>query len=499
MKNATVAFIGKVLVLLFAYASRVVLVRVLNQDYVGTNGLLNNILGTFSLLSLGIDAALCYLLYKPVAEKDFARQQVLMRVYRKVHALAGGAVFLLAVIMFFMMNLISPESFEIPNFVFIYWLFAGNVIMGFFLSHKPMVFIATQQNYVNELFESGQLIAQYVIQILVLILTRSFLLYTLIYFLSIVVKNIAVSAYADKRYPYLKVKNDEPLKKEDKKEIIKNLWAILVQKFGVKIINYTDTIILSSFFGLTAVAKFTTYHLVIDSVRQLLEKVVQSITGSVGNLNATTDKKSVETVYNASLFITAVMFGIISICLFEMLDLFVELSFGADYVYQTGITLVLCINLYLNGIRAITTVFRNSLGLFWNDRYRSIIESIANIIFSLAAIYIFGEIGIFLGTTASVAAVPLWVEPAVLYKSYFNKPLYHYFLRFFTYSAVIGISWAAVHIICSFISLALIPNMIVRLAIGAALPAAVITALFFRTEPFRFLVQSVKDVMKKRH
>ena len=498
MKNATFALIGKILVLLSAYASRVVFVHVLSQTLAGANGLLNSTIGVLSIISLGIDTALCYQLYKPVAENDYARQQILMRVYNKVHLLTGAVVAAISVIMFFMMGIISPASLEIPHFSIIYWLFAANVIMGYVFSHKPMIFIATQQNYINEIFESVQLIVQYAVQIVVLLLTKSFVLFTLVYFISIFIKNISVSWYANKRFPYLKEANNTPLPPEDKKEITKNLWAILVQKFGVKLINYTDTIILSSFYGLESIAKFTTYHLVIDSVKQLLEKVVNSVTGSVGNLSVMTDKKAVETVYNAALFITAAMFGVISVCMFHVLDLFVELSFGANYVYQTGITLVLCINLYLNGIRAITTVFRNSLGLFWNDRYRSIIEAVANIIFSLGAIFLFKEIGIFLGTTLSMITVPLWIEPLVLYKRYFKKPLYVFFVKFFIYTVVIGAAGFASYMLCGLVGGTLIVRMILRLVISFVVTCGILVICFFRTKEFGFLIQSIKDVLGKK-
>ena len=498
MKNATVAFIGKVLVLIFAYAARVVFVHVLSTEYAGANGLLSSVLGVFSLWSLGIDAALTYLLYKPVADNDICRQQVLMRVYRRVHLITAGIIAAIAAVMFFLMPYISRESLDIPGFTYVYWLFAGNVIMGYVFSHKPMIFIATQQNYINELFESAQLIAQAVIQSVLLIITKDFVLYTVVYFLSIIIKNIVASIYAEKKYPYLRQKNNSPLMPEDKREIRRNLWAILLQKFGVKIINYTDAVILSSFFGIVSVAKYTNYDLIIVSIRQLMEKVIYSITGSVGNLNVTTDKESVEKIYNASLFITIVIFGVISICLYEVFESFVKISFGERYVYDKGITLVLCINLFMNGIRIITTVFKNSVGIFWHDRYRSIAEAILNIVYSLGAIYIFGEIGIFLGTTFSLISVPLWVEPLVLYKNYFKKPLYKYFLLVGTYTVGIVAAFFLSDLACGFVTGSSIVQFAVKGLLSFAITIAVITLLYHRTSAFRFMLKSVLSVIRKK-
>ena len=70
MRNSMVAFVCKILVLIFAYASRIVFIRVLDVASTGAYGLFNNILIIFSLNSLGIDTALAFMLYIPLAEKD---------------------------------------------------------------------------------------------------------------------------------------------------------------------------------------------------------------------------------------------------------------------------------------------------------------------------------------------------------------------------------------------------------------------------------------------
>ena len=497
IKNATVAFIGKILVLLFAYAARVVFVRILNETYAGANGLLNNILATFSLSSLGIDSALVFLLYVPIIKNDISRQQVLFREYNKIHLLTGAVIAVIAGGIYAAMPLISPESLTVPGFHLIYWLFAGNIIMCYVMAHKPMIFIATQQSYVIEIFESLQFIVQYILQIAVLVLTKSFILYTVVFFLSIIFKNVALTAYANKKYPYLKIKNDARLEQEDKSKIRKNLWAILVQKFGVKLINFTDTLILSGFFGIVSIAKYANYSLILASVTQLLDKVIYSLTGSVGNLGATSDKKDVRRVFRSSFFIVCVIYGIIAIGLFECIDLFVQISFGEVYVYQRGITLVLCINFYLNGLRGITNVFRSSLGLFWHDRYRSIIEAVANIVFSLLMIKLFGEIGIFIGTTLSLLSVPFWIEPLVLYKSYFRESLVKYFIRFAIYTAAMLGSGFICDPICRLIDVSPVPAMILRLAVSVVVPIAVVVLLFHSTEEFKFAVGVIRRMFGK--
>ena len=159
-----------------------VFIRFLGVECTGAYGLFNNILVIFSLSSLGIDTALAFMLYAPVAENDRIKQQALIQAFRRVHLMLGIIVLLISVVLFFLLPVFSAEAASIPDIGLIYWLFAGNMIFGYFQSHKQILLLADQQNYLNDLYEAGQLILQYVIQIVVLLTTKAFC-YSVLYFL----------------------------------------------------------------------------------------------------------------------------------------------------------------------------------------------------------------------------------------------------------------------------------------------------------------------------
>lgn len=75
------------------------------------------------------------------------------------------------------------------------------------------------------------------------------------------------------------------------------------------------------------------------------------------------------------------MYGFAAICLYELINLFVEFSFGAEYVFPENVVFVLCLNFFILGMRQAALVFRDSLGLFWFDRYKSIANALLNIVF----------------------------------------------------------------------------------------------------------------------
>ena len=73
--NTTVALISRIIAILMGFVTRVVFTHVLNENYVGINGLFTDILNVLSLTELGVGTAITYALYRPIAQKDIKKQQ----------------------------------------------------------------------------------------------------------------------------------------------------------------------------------------------------------------------------------------------------------------------------------------------------------------------------------------------------------------------------------------------------------------------------------------
>ena len=73
------------------------------------------------------------------------------------------------------------------------------------------------------------------------------------------------------------------------------------------------------------------------------------------------------------------------------------------------------------------------MGLFYNDRWKSVIEGIINLIASIILVKICGIFGVFLGTFISSISTCVWIEPYILYKDGFDKSVSLYFKKYFQY------------------------------------------------------------------
>ena len=195
------------------------------------------------------------------------------------------------------------------------------------------------------------------------------------------------------------------------------------------------------------------------------------------------------------------MFSFAAICLFELLNPFIMLSFGEKYLFTTDIVWILCINFYIRGLTRSCLIFRNSLGLFWYDRYKSIAEALINLIVSIILAQRFGTFGVFMGTFISTVTTTLWIEPFVLYKYHFQTPVFPYYRRLLLYCIECGAVWLAAHFLCekctaAFHITGIIPDMTLRLICCTLVVNFVFIILYKNNDAMQLLLHKWRGLRK---
>lgn len=498
VKNATVAMATKILAIVFGYFARMVLTRVIAIEYVGLNGLLMNILGALNVFDLGIGTALVYSLYKPVAAHDEAKQNLYLELYKKIYFWIAALVTVICLLMYPIMRVLLFKKFTVEHLFLIYLVFTARTVSSYFLMYRSIIFLANQRNYVNDLIDSILLILQNVIQIVLLVSTKSFYLFISIGLFTLLLRNCLIYWFAGVEYPFICRKPVGKLGKEEKESVYKNVKAILMHKIGTVIINNIDNLTLTSVVGIIAVGLYSNYYLIIGSISQIIGRIIYGISGSVGNLGTTEDKNHVKEVFLGTFLLVAIGYGTASIVLSEMLDVFVEASFGTEYVFPRLVTVVLCVNFFLNGLRQASLIFRDSLGLFWHDRYKTIIESLVNLVFSIILAKKMGAAGVFIGTFISIVGVSMWVEPIVLYRDYFKSPVSEYFKKLFKYVFLYGCSFLLVNYLNQMIPW---ENDIIQyfgmICVSSAVSLLILGGFNIKTPEMRFVISHLKPLVKK--
>lgn len=490
IKNAIYAFVGQILILLVGFVNRRIFVEFLSAEYLGVHGLLSNVLSMLSLAEMGIGTAIVYCLYKPIAENDTEKLKSLMLFYKKAYRIIAGVVFSVGLCLTPFLPHLVAETPNVDHFYLIYILYVVNSGMSYLLVYKRSMIVADQRRYIVSAVHAVGHIALNLLQILVLYFTRNFLLYQCVMIVTTVVQNLVLSAISDKLYPFLKEKKAQKLSKGETRGIFKNVYAMLFHRIGDVVVNGTDNLLMARFGGLKQVGLYSNYIMIRAAVNTFVTMFFNSLSASFGNVSVVEKNEDVERIFNNINFISAWLLGFCSICLFTLFNPFIALWLGEAYFMSEWVVLFIVINFYLAGMRQPLAVVRNANGLFWNDRYKALVESVVNLVASIILGLRLGVLGVLIGTTISTVTVSGWVEPYVIYKHRFQKKLFVYLIQYFKYLIVTLVIGAATYYLCTLPGDGLL-GFVLKMAICATVPNLCYLAVYCRRAEFKAVWNNV--------
>ncbi len=499
VRNIKFGTLGLILSYISGFIARKVFVMFLSLEYLGLSGLFSNVLTMLSLAELGFGAAISYSLYKPLAFGETHTIQALMKLYRKAYRIIGTLVLALGFAFTPFLPVLMKEVPSIPHLYLIYWLFVINSGSSYFLGYKRTVVIADQKSYINSVYMYGFQILKHALQIVVLVLTGNYLLFLLILLACTVGENLAITLRVDTLYPYLKEKTDASLTRDERAKIQRNILALTFHKIGGVLVNGTDNIILVRFVHLASAGLYANYTLLQSSVGGIVGLIYSSITASIGNFSAERGSKGSKSLFDELNFISAWVYGFTALCLYFLCNPFISLWLGRAYLFPKSVVFVIVLNYYLTGMRRPVLAFKDSLGLFWYDRYKSLLQAGINLVVSVVLASRYGVIGVLLGSSVSTLATCFWIEPYVVFRFGFDKSLCQYFLHYLGYTAVTLVAGAATFFTLSRVTL---PNTILRfsasLLVVLVLPNLVYLLFFHRLSLFKDVVTILRRMGEKR-
>lgn len=429
LKNIMLSSLMQVVNIVLGFISRTIFIYLLNSDYLGVNSLYTNILTILSFAEMGIGNAIAFSLYKPIAEKDKAKIQALMKFYRTAYWLIGGFIFIIGICLIPFMGIIIKEAPNIKeNLIIIYILFLINTSVSYFFSYKKTLITADQKDYIVQIYTRIFQFVQIVLQSILLVITRQYIIYLSIFIISTILQNVVLSCKSDKLYPFIKEKNNNKLSKDERKFIFDNVKALIIYKFGSVILNGTDNIIISSLINVTSVGIASNYTMLINNVTNIVSSALNSLTASVGNLSVKGDKSNIKSIMHQLLMICVWLYGFISISFLVLVNDFVNLWIGKNFLLDQSIIISILFSLYINGVQYAAYTFRTTQGLFVQSRWVPLISAIINIVLSIWWGKSIGLSGIFAATGVSRLVTTTVVDPWLIYKNnYDEKPFEYYF------------------------------------------------------------------------
>ena len=494
--NFASGFLGRVLTILLNFVVRTIFIYCLNEAYLSVNGLYSNILTVLSLAELGFGSAMVYRMYAPVAVKNYQKTAALLQFYKKIYIIIGVVIFLLGLCVIPFMDYIIKDKPDISGLTLYYILFLVNTSISYwFSSYKASVLYADQKEYIKTNVQNTMAILQSGLQIVLLLLFRKYLLYLLVQLVGNIFLNLYVAHLVDKRYPEIQTYQGASLSAEERVQIRKDTEALVLSRFGHVALNGTDNIIISAVVGVLWVGRLSNYTLICDSVTSVLCQITAAITGSLGNFFATEDKHAGYALFKKVEFLNFWLYGFSFIALVTLLDPFVQIWAGGRFVLGLPISIAIAINFFVAGYMNTLWVFRSTLGLFKQGKFRPILVAILNIVLSIILGRLWGVFGVLFATFLSRAAISLWYDPLILHRYGFEvscKPFFaRYFRRVLLLTAVLIAMLTIRHVVLS--SATTVLRFAVMTMVTAIVPNAIFWLAYRRCEEYAYFRGIVKD------
>ncbi len=497
--NSTLALLSKILIFVLQFICRTVFIRILSTEYLGINGLFTNILTMLSFAELGIGSAIIYKLYKPIAQNDQEKIKTYLNFYRKAYIFIGIVILAIGIVIIPALKYIVKDVPDIKeNIYYIYILFLVNSTISYFFTYKKSIIIGYQKEYITTIINLVSVIIQNIIQIVILLFTRNYILYLLVQIAFTFLDNFISSMLANKMYPFIKDKEYRKISKQEEKNIFKDVKSLILYKLGNTLSTGTDNIIISAFVGVSEVGLLSNYTTITNAINSFLTSFFNAFTASVGNLNAGEDIKKQESVFYQMLFIAFVICGMVSTVIILLINDFITIWLGEEYVLSGLIAIILGVNMYIDGMRFINYTFRTTMGIFKEGRLVPIISAIVNVVLSIIFVQFWGIFGVLFATAIARLFITTFFDPYLLHKLRFKTKCRKFYFRYIYYAIVFGINLAICYLFLQYINIQGFWGLIVKGILILIITSIIFLIFVFKTEEYKEVKKIfVKKLLKK--
>ena len=498
-KNISAGLFLKLYQMLFPFLMRTAMIYYMGEQYLGLNSLFYSILHILNLAELGVGNAMVFSMYKPIAEDDEQSICALMRLYRTYYRIIGTVIAVIGLAL----TPAIPKLIDgdVPPELDVYVLYLMNlsatVLTYWLFAYRNSLLQAHQRTAVSSVVTVITNTVQYGIQLVVMIFWKNYYIHIMVALLTQALNNVIIAIVTKKMYP--KYKPQGKLPKEQTKSINGRIRDLFTGKVGTVILNSSDSVVISAFMGLSALAIFQNYFFILTSVIGILETILQSIMAGVGNSYITESKEKNFADLKKFTFLFMWLIGVCTACFLGLYQPFMTLWMGKERLVDYGVVICFALYFFVYCFNRLLNTCKDAAGLWRIDRFRPLVKAIINLALNLWWVQIWGYYGILLSTVVSIAIVGMPWLLRNLFTGFFQKNwLWDYLKQVMTMLVVIVGTCVLVCLICQQINLNLVATLLLRGLVCVIVPFAVYSLLLHRSPQFRPSVQLLDRITKNK-
>lgn len=267
-----------------------------------------------------------------------------MNLYRRAYQIFAVIISVLGLLLLPFIHLFMKDNSYSVSYVrvlYLLWLF--RTMISYPLSYKKSLLIADQKEYVVSIAALLTNVLNYSAVIGIVMYSRRYLLAL---GLNIIVEcsiNLWISAYVDRKYPYLTEGRKDKLQRNTVQMILADLKNIFVSRVSQKLLTCTDNLIISGFLSVGTVGLYSNYCLITQTISNIMINLGNTIQPAVGNLFTEKNQERNYQVLRQLTFAFFVVIASVGAGVFGLITPFVTDIWLGD-AYGLGISVrVLCV------------------------------------------------------------------------------------------------------------------------------------------------------------
>lgn len=498
LQNVSTGLINKLLMMVLAFATRTIFIRLLGAEYTGISSLYTNILSVLSLAEMGIGNVLMFYLYEALKEQDEEKITILVNEFKRIYLGIAAIVLSVGLLLIPFLGYIISSPLDHRELVGYYVMYLINSVASYFVVYRTTVLAADQKNYISNIVQTIATVVMYILQIVYLLVFRNFWGYLLIQVLCTIGANLLLNHIALRNYPFLKGGKGMFQKGKrliNQKELFENIKATFVFKIADTILDQTDSIIISILFGTAVVGYYTNYFILISYIVAIAGIIANGLVASFGNLQTEGDMKRSYEMFRVA-FTAFAIFGIVcTACYACVIQDFIVIWVGKQYIMPYRLVVAVLVVFYLRITTNTVWMYRSAMGLFKEVQYINMIAAMLNIVLSVFLGKKIGVAGVIVATAVSRIMTSFWYEGKVVFRR-FGKPVSTYFLLQMKSVCVCVLAVVLSCELCSYVEGNAYVIILVKLLIAVSISFLIAIAVYGRTTEFKTMKQKILSALR---
>lgn len=482
---------------LLGFVRRKVMIITLGGEIIGLIALYSDVLSLLNMVDIGLSGAVGAVLYEPIYKANYSKIKGILNFYKKLYKYAGILFVIFSLVAIVPVgSLVNSSSIPDSQARLYFIMYALNTAITYFFSYK-LILMATDQKLVKLRTISGLIkIVTIILNITVLLFLKSFLAMLVVEIISNCVYLFIMSKSINSKY-YLLKNETALLEKKDKTKIVKSIKGLVFHRIASFFLYGTNYIFTTFFSGLVMTGIYSNYQLIINLATGLINSIFSNIASSIGNIIVTEDYNKRYQIYNVIFLVNFWISSIFASTINNASSAFISFWIGEEFIVNKITLYLLVANFFFSSIRPSTEQFKTSAGIYYEDRFIPILESVINVVACFLLGYRFGMTGVVAGNLISTLTIVFWQKPYITFKLVFNRSVIDYFKTFGFYFTLFIISIIISSELCDNLNVSQeLLGFFIRSSISVLVTSFIFVVTLWHTKQFKDLMVYARKIFK---